>query len=52
MNDNEIQIGKMYDQYSKEELALLPQLPANVTGTGQKVPYMWDGHQWQWVMID
>ena len=49
-----IEAGKMYNDYSKEELDVLPQLPLNVLEQykGKKVPYMWDGETWQWVMID
>ena len=48
----DIQVGKMYNDYTKEELAVLPQLPSNIVNSGKKVPYMWDGKEWQWVMID
>jgi len=52
VNYKEIEVGKMYNEYTEEELALLPQLPLRITQTGKKVPYMWDGHLWMNVLID
>lgn len=51
-NKKVIEIGKMYKDYTKEELALLPQLPAHIVNSGKNVPFMWDGQNWCWVMID
>lgn len=47
-----IEVGKMYDEYTEQERALLPQLPDRITKTGKKVPYMWDGHRWMNVLTD
>ena len=50
----QISIGKMYCSYTKEELKMLPKLQDEILQKykNETIPYMWDGHEWQWVMID
>ena len=45
----EIEIGLYYDQYTIEELKLLPPLKTN---TGSKKNWLWDGEDWDFVPRD
>ena len=47
-----IEVGKMYDEYTEQERAFLPQLPRNEIKQNGKTPYMWTGRFWEYVMID
>lgn len=47
-----IQTGKRFDEYSEQELAVLPPIPEYKSGEDypeyyDKAPLYWDGHRWQ-----
>lgn len=47
-----IEVGKMYDEYTEMEKSILPELPKTELNSSGNTPYMWNGHFWEYVMID
>lgn len=48
----EIEVGKMWNEYSEQEKMVLPQLPKSEINPNGKTPYMWNGYFWDYVLID
>ena len=46
-----IEVGKLWHEYTEEERMILPQLPASVIKNG-KAPYGWNGYFWEPTLKD